>query len=915
MEFIPIGSGVHTSGATVTTLANDLITVQWQWGANTPDPEAFEVAIYTGNNPEDTSQYLIPLGRTLGSDRQYVYSVPIVVQLTGLSAAVRAIFGGSTPPSPWSVAQQPATSSPPGGTPLATDQGALGPDYLTPADQNAILQRWVSELAILGDVSTQGSLAQQADQYDVSTAAYQQAIQDVSDALTQAGAPANWPSVWPTTDTLGPWTSIQSILRVLWTNVDAQRTFLQAQIAAGRAIDTLHQAATTAMQKIDFTTDGVHIQGTTLAGGTITAQAMADSNSSNLIPNGNSEAPEPPGGWPAGAYEAAGLEASIYSRSGGHRRRLDLPADGSEVYLAIASFPVSPGEQYFWSGWIASTLPSEYGFISLDFLDASGTWLSAIASPYANPPSGQWVQVSANGVLPAGAVTAMINLHGGGATDAGDIVVFDDLYCGKEIVAGMLAANSVVAGNIQAGAVLAQNLTVANFDNLVPNPNTMMTNFPPGAIEAAGLTLGSGIGVITEHGACRAVPPGGYVTIATIPVNANDIFTFAANGAYSGGGNCHVYLQFLSKDGSQYQNISSNSVPGNGYITAVAATTPMAPIWAATMSVILALEGVPSGDTNQGYFNQFYLRRCSDASMIVDGTLQALFIRPTSYLASPNYSPTVQGQGASGYKLASAALGGAGGQVDIFGNPHTDILFDLGGALLLQGYYLGGLGIAKLWYGTNGNTEFNVPGTYTWTAPSMGSGSNPYNIRITMVGGGAGSAAGIGGGGAGGCIFDLTVTPGQQVGITVGAGGAGGSSQGNGGGYSVITFGGNTIAVAMGGAAGTAGAQAGGGISVTLPGWTTTKTIDGPGPAANGGGTLSGANPLIMQAGGSGNNAGGAGGPAGPVPGGLGNGGGGASMLGQGAWAGMDCPPTNWGGGGGIGQHSGAGGYVSIQIL
>ncbi len=118
---------------------------------------------------------------------------------------------------------------------------------------------------------------------------------------------------------------------------------------------------------------------------------------------------------------------------------------------------------------------------------------------------------------------------------------------------------------------------------------------------------------------------------------------------------------------------------------------------------------------------------------------------------------------------------------------------------------------------------YTTPGSTTWQAPL-----GVTKVYVTMVGGGGGGASwsassnASGGGGAGGeavIKYPVTVTPGQNYTITVGAGGTAGASRGNNGGDGAASvFGSLSVA---GGAGGRADASAGGAA--------TTRSVDASG--------------------------------------------------------------------------------------
>ena len=162
-----------------------------------------------------------------------------------------------------------------------------------------------------------------------------------------------------------------------------------------------------------------------------------------------------------------------------------------------------------------------------------------------------------------------------------------------------------------------------------------------------------------------------------------------------------------------------------------------------------------------------------------------------------------------------------------------------------------------------GPVVFTQVGTHTWRVPD-----GVTSIQALVVaGGGAGGGNLGGGGGAGGVLYNssYSVTAGQTLTITVGAGGAkfatlqsGGTS--NNGSNSSLTGGGGGTLTAIGGGAG------GGGSS------SVAAVIGGSGGGASGYGTASGAAGTAGQG-----NAGGGGGNGSPAYGGGGGGGAGGT--------------------------------------
>ncbi len=135
------------------------------------------------------------------------------------------------------------------------------------------------------------------------------------------------------------------------------------------------------------------------------------------------------------------------------------------------------------------------------------------------------------------------------------------------------------------------------------------------------------------------------------------------------------------------------------------------------------------------------------------------------------------------------------------------------------------------------------PGSQTYTAGQSGTFTVPSGvtqITVTMWGGGAGgytgesgSSNGDGGGGAGSIVgYNLTVTPGQNINYSVGAGGLGGQSQ-----NALGVSGGSTLfgtLIAYGGQPGTAQGYGGTGGNATDGTYTANGGAEGT-TSANGG--------------------------------------------------------------------------------
>lgn len=86
------GGGTGTGGGGGTLFGRKTLTVNWSFPSNAPNPSAFEVVVFTGTDPTDTTKYLINPVQTTGADRSYECSIFPKTTLSNVNAAVRAIY-------------------------------------------------------------------------------------------------------------------------------------------------------------------------------------------------------------------------------------------------------------------------------------------------------------------------------------------------------------------------------------------------------------------------------------------------------------------------------------------------------------------------------------------------------------------------------------------------------------------------------------------------------------------------------------------------------------------------------------------------------------------------------------------------------------------------------------------------------
>jgi hypothetical protein len=102
----------------------------------------------------------------------------------------------------------------------------------------------------------------------------------------------------------------------------------------------------------------------------------------------------------------------------------------------------------------------------------------------------------------------------------------------------------------------------------------------------------------------------------------------------SDSGHGGLYVSFQNAAGGEIAGywVYGNGLTWSGYIQVAQLFT--APPGSVGFVVALGCNGAPSGYAY--YWDDFYLRRCNDASIIVDGTITTLFARFGNWLASTN---------------------------------------------------------------------------------------------------------------------------------------------------------------------------------------------------------------------------------------------------------------------------------------
>ncbi len=254
--------------------------------------------------------------------------------------------------------------------------------------------------------------------------------------------------------------------------------------------------------------------------------------------------------------------------------------------------------------------------------------------------------------------------------------------------------------------IFASQLYIANWDNLIPNPNSEQPapsgGWPSGVLEGAGVVYGNA----ADGSYCRYIPPYSTLVLTSqIPCGSGDQFAFRAQLKGSGG---TIGIRF---NGSQVATATSSSAP---YQTKECATTTGAPGGTTYVDFVIT-----AGSTGI-YADNLYARRMNDGLLQVDGSVKAQHLEAvmaiTGVIKSPNWQAGTgvaapQGFYLSGPAFTSYGLGGFSQQVNL----------ELGRGINLGGYFLGE-SMDRLWNAMNRVINGTIGGTMDINPWSVSSG-------------------------------------------------------------------------------------------------------------------------------------------------------------------------------------------------
>ena len=494
------------------------------------------------------------------------------------------------PSSPWATTGS-AGSATAATTPLGTQAGVdavntvvaqqNSTSYMTNLDKINFCAQWAAE------ANTKTSLDAQAVAAGVSSTAYDNAVSNVSTGIITAGAPSNWASIWPDGTTSGPWTNVMMTLSSLWAIVATQRAALQDSISASHAAAAqaaaISTAATDASTKMSTATTNALAQAPTLVAGLPTLPNVSypvnkmvfDSVTNRLYTN------------VAGVWKAS--TATVPST--------DITGQLADAQVAALAASKVTGQMT--DSQIAAVAAAKVSGTLVDSQIASGLSAAKLIGSL------------------SGATVPTAQLSG-------------------YLQAAQIQANSIGTNQISAGSITADRLVISNFENLVSNPNSSAL-MPTGLPWPSGSAESSGLGVIggtnlnyfnpPVGGYCRIIPPGaGNIIFLTgnIPCKPGETYqASAALNSMSGGYDC--FFGFIVSDaygvGQAWPGVNViSSTPGNP--TVIAYTCPATlPNGNPPAGITLYMQN--NSSTYRVFGNFFQMKRMTDASLIVDGSIVA----------------------------------------------------------------------------------------------------------------------------------------------------------------------------------------------------------------------------------------------------------------------------------------------------
>jgi len=478
---------------------------------------------------------------------------------------------------------------------------------LTVADQLAVVLQWQQTQALqfgypsgtLGSPAV-GSLDSDAAILSISHTAYDNAIAALSTGLIAAGAPANWATTWPSSATLTA-VGIKTNLATWWANIATAQKSLQALCAAGPGGSP------------DFLTNAGKIVLMAWWNTEKTMQTSLDLQAQGMTPPVDHS-----------AYDSAiGLMSTNLIGAGAPANWATTWPDGTTlnhtgILASIATWEAAIGVQR--NALLTAIAQGQSNA-------AQAAAIAAAATDALNKANAAVLQSQPHQV--AWASTALPALPNSALYPAGYYALTSDHLTYQVNPAGTAWGQVFVGATGIFGLLVAGQITVANYDDLIPNPSSapLAPNgapWPAGSWESVGLNP-AGYRIFTGGG-------GGLYLTPLIPCNPGDVYSFqlkAQNWDISGQ-QFQQYFIFFDINRVPLSAPSQTNTCVDGQITPF---SYMYTVPANAFYVQLAVNSTPAGRI---VLTGLYARRCSDATVIVDGTITALFARFGNFLASTN---------------------------------------------------------------------------------------------------------------------------------------------------------------------------------------------------------------------------------------------------------------------------------------
>lgn len=242
------------------------------------------------------------------------------------------------------------------------------------------------------------------------------------------------------------------------------------------------------------------------------------------------------------------------------------------------------------------------------------------------------------------------------AIKAGQLKTYQDSiqYTANNAIlkAGFLDANGQIPANtkvspgsitsplIAANQIFGHHMVLANLSNLIGNPNSENLDNPVGSVEGASITYGNAY----NGSYCRYAYSGSETPI-TKNIDCNSRETYNLQCQVKSDGNGNPTLRIYTTDGSGYESLYRSITGGSSTSYHVIGTKFAIPAGAKSFRVKITSTG-----PGYGYFDEFMLRLCSDATLIVDGSITGELISGDAIKTS-NYQEDLYGNPTQGAKL------------------------------------------------------------------------------------------------------------------------------------------------------------------------------------------------------------------------------------------------------------------------